>query len=304
MLYKTLVIILGISFQENFIRKIQKYPNDTLISRKRIALEKKEFTSKKIKPTTVNGVINTTATTTTTTTPPPPPLGESDVNKGAANTNMTGDYVSSHQEKTHENNNNDTLVYRKLLLEYRYPLNNCLNKWISVGVNPLQNFQVVVNISSSKMPNGIKFTALEWREFLVCRSIIESHLSGFSNIESYTLTRHKLLFHSFEDTSVVVIELENDRICLTEASLNTIYYLMELIKHNVVFLESVNFCNYYKNIVTEALTSAGDIFSNISRSINDFSSLPNLAMREILLYYTDIIFDSIVNTNVENTLHY
>lgn len=73
---------------------------------------------------------------------------------------------------------------------------------------------------------------------------------------------------------------------------------MELINHNVVFLESVNFCNYYKNIVTEALTSAGDIFSNISRSINDFSSLPNLAMREILLYYTDIIFDSIVNTNL------
>lgn len=87
-MYKTLVIILGISFQENFIRKIHKYPNDTLISRKRIALEKKEFTSKKIKPTTLNGVINTT---TTTTTPPPPPLGESDVNKGAANTNMTGD---------------------------------------------------------------------------------------------------------------------------------------------------------------------------------------------------------------------
>ncbi|GLV33523.1 hypothetical protein CBL_20252 [Carabus blaptoides fortunei] len=198
---------------ENFIRKIQKYPRRTLISRKRVALENvEEFTSKKIKPTAVKDISNTTT---------PPPFGEA-INPPATG-NMGGD-------------------------------------------------DIVVNISTTnKIPDGLKFTALEWLEFHMCRSIVESHLSGFSNIKSYTLTKHKLIFYSFEDTNIVGIELENDRISLTETSLNTIYYLIDLLNHNVLFLESVNLANYYNTIVTEALISP------------------------------DIIFDSIVNTNVTNT---
>ena len=70
-----------------------------------------------------------------------------------------------------------------ILILYKYIFNN--EKCICVGLDPMQNFEIVINICNNKSGKIINFNVTQWYEFLMCYNLIVAHMKNNCNIESY-----------------------------------------------------------------------------------------------------------------------
>src|SRR5436190_15675048 len=58
-------------------------------------------------------------------------------------------------DKKQNMQNQNTQTYKKLLVEHRYVLNN--NIVIYVGIDPMQNFEIIINLCNEKFKKNISF---------------------------------------------------------------------------------------------------------------------------------------------------
>ena len=86
--------------------------------------------------------------------------------------------------------------------------------------------------------------------------------------------------------------------------INNLFKISDIVNSVINYLQSLNFYNYYYNIVKQASTFEGDIFTNIYTLINTVNNVQHIAIRELLMFYSNIILNTALDVRISTTLEY
>lgn len=184
---------------------------------------------------------------------------------------------------------------KKLLLEHRYPLNLRLTKWVSVGLDPMNNFHPIITLTNVAMM-GVKFSIAEWSEFILLENNILSFLkceSSFNNFYQHNMINHKICTRSTEHVKMISIKSNNYEVFLDLQSCEKLFVtLKDIISQYIQLLYSLNFLTVYNEMLLDVITHEGEFFTNIKKLIKK-DSISHFALRESLELYPDIILRDI-----------
>lgn len=183
---------------------------------------------------------------------------------------------------------------RKLILEYRYALNNDNNyhygKLLCVGINPI-NLEIVIRLSVGTS-NIILFSIAEWSAFMHNTALIKKnlHIKRTRNRNIDVELLFQLDFHLFNKRggTVLIVWLQNEFV-LSKKIFANICNLNVHISGIIKYLQSLDFKTYYFNINNMALSMDGNLFDNIEQLINTPNDILNIAYKELLFLYPEFI---------------
>lgn len=194
---------------------------------------------------------------------------------------------------------------RKLVLELRYSLDNDNTRWLAVGIDP-KNFDVAIRLTSFKRLHGVQFTIDGFCEVMQLQNMIMEHLTVENNVEYYSFPQGEIYFHKIDSVKTITITNKHfyngEQQCLGEQAIHQLFNLSNAVQYYAKLLKSLNISSVFYDVVMKAYrisANGGDLNFYIDQLTNVENVLSCLAIKEIMLFYPEKIFDNTIACTVD-----
>lgn len=193
----------------------------------------------------------------------------------------------------------------KLLLDKIIFLNKSGSKYVIIGISPIQGFQLVIKLCSSKSKQCVRFTEYEWLAFWAFEGIFCNCLS-FQNTNQDPIYDGKKNYNFGRINNEMVLKI-NDMSCDGEIFIGKVSFwrLQEIRMLVTAFLEelkSLNILETYGKLL-DSLENTGntDCASKILTALEQKKAttpfLIYYAIHEYVVYHSEL-----VNIDIQNKL--
>lgn len=192
---------------------------------------------------------------------------------------------------------------KMLIMEKRYNLDE--TKWIAVGIDPTtKNFDIVVRLVSFKRLNGIQMNIEEFNNLMNLQTIILNYLTdAHMQYDNCKIGDIEIYFHYVDNLKTITIIQDKEEQHFGINAMKCFFNSLYLISYYANTLISLNFGFFFENIVKKAFHLSGggnDTTNFIDYLITVENVLSCLGIKEIQLYYPEILTEFIINKTIEN----